>query len=408
MSAFPVLTKIACPNCGKPVDQYTAGTQTVICNACGSYIAIGGESPIVTGKGRKLRPPSVPIAVGQTAKIGATEFFVMGRVVYTGWDDEDRWTWDEWLLGGSDGRLLWLSLDENGFALFRKLRQTEPFDVQTSRSLSLGDGKSALVHERYPAQIDGAEGELTWRATPGEKLFMVEAAGQGKRYSIQMTDQELEVHEGAPMTELEMAAAFGDKKWLQQVEAQAGTASTLVTIGAICLVFALFAVIVGFLMNQSGEPVINQTVSIGAFEEAEAVLPIDFDQVNRPAIISVDLLGGLPENTGFDLDISVKSPNEIETFLFLKEFWHETGYDDEGFWRESAYSASDMFVPTVAGRHEIIITMEDDMLGYDQFQLDVSITRNHITPMWYLVYAVGVAIIGFLFFYGASRLRKVG
>lgn len=408
MSAFPVLTKIACPNCGKPVEQYTAGTQTLICSACGSYIAVGGEAPAVTGKGRKLRPPDVPIEVGQTAKIGETDFFVLGRVVYTGWDDEDRWTWDEWLLGGSDGRLLWLSLDENGFTLYRKLRLVEAFDPHQSRAVPVGDGKSALVHERYPAHIDGAEGELTWRAMPGEKLFMVEAAGQGKRYSVQASDQELELHEGVPMTEVEMASAFGNKQWLQKVAAQAGMASTLVTIGMICLVFALFAAGVGLVMNSSGEEVLKQTVSIGAFEEAETVLPVDFDHVNRPAIITVNLLGGLPENTGFDLDISIMSPNEIETFLFLKEFWHETGYDDEGFWRESAYSASDMFVPTVAGQHQIIFTMEDNMLGFNEFQLDISVVRNHVTPMWYLVYAVIVAIVGVLVFYAAAKLRKVG
>lgn len=380
----------------------------MICSACSSYIAVGGEAPAVTGKGRKLHPPKVPIAIGQTAKIGDTQFFVMGRVVYTGWDDEDRWTWDEWLLGGSDGRLLWLSLDENGFTLYRKLRRIESFEPQRSRSIPIGDGKSALVHERYPARIDGAEGELTWRATPGEKLYMVEGAGQGKRYSVQASDQELELHEGVPMTEVEMAAAFGNKQWLQKVESEASTASTMVTVGVICLVFALFAGVVGLVMNSSGERVLDQTVSIGAFEEAEAVLPIDFDQINRPAIVTVNLVGGLPENTGFDLDISIKSPNEIETFLFLKEFWHETGYDDEGFWRESAYSVSDMFVPTVPGRHEIIFTMEDTMLGFNEFQLEVSVVRNHVTPMWYLVYAVIIASVGLFVFYAASKLRKVG
>jgi hypothetical protein len=407
MSAFPVLTKLACPNCGKPVEQFNPNAQTLVCSACGSFIAVGGEQAELLGKGRKLRPPKVPIEVGQVAQIGDTQFLTMGRVVYTGWDDEDRWTWDEWLLGGADGRLLWLSFDEKGFTLYRKLRLQKPFNPHNDSAIPVGD-RFVRVHERYPARIDGAEGELTWRATQGEQLYMVEAAGLGKRYSIQATPSELEVHEGDPLTELQVAQAYKDDKWIKQVTSQAGMASILVTVGVICLVFALFALIVGFAMNNSGEPVVSQTVNIGAVEESEAVIPIEFDQVNRPAIITVALRGGLPENTGFDLDISVMSPNETETFLFIKEFWHETGRDEDGPWRETAYSASDMFVPTVPGRHELVLTMEDTMAGFSEFQVDVGVVRNHITPLWYIVYAVVAGLIGLILFYSAARLRKPG
>ena len=75
--------------------------------------------------------------------------------------------------------------------------------------------KKSFINERYPAQIIGAEGELTWRATRGEQLWVAEGAGFGKKYSIQQTESELEVNEGKPISEIEMelAQALGSDEW---------------------------------------------------------------------------------------------------------------------------------------------------------------------------------------------------
>lgn len=409
MSTFSVLTKIACPKCGKPVEQYTPGTQTLICSACGSHIAVGGESPELISGGRKLASPPVPIKIGSTCKIGGVDYFVMGRVVYIGWDEEetdDTWTWNEWLLGGSDGRLLWLSYDENGFTLFRKLRLTQEFDPYSSTAIPAGDGKFARVHERYPAKIHGAEGELTWRAKPEDRLYMVEAAGHGKRYSVQAAAEELEVHEGTPLTETEMAAAFGNQTWLKQIETRKRNSGLLATVGAICLVFSVFALVAGLALGSTGEFILQQTVQLEAVEEASVTLPVEFDQVNRPAIISMNMRGTLPVNTGFDVDFSIKSPNEVETFLFLKDFWHETGYEDGEYWDESSYSASDMFVPTMTGTHQLEITIEDTLPDVSTLTFDIEVRRNHITPMWYVIYAIVVAIIGVGVLFAAFAINQ--
>lgn len=409
MSAFPILTKIACPKCGRPVEQHNTNTQTIICAACGSYIAVGGGTPELITGGRKLRAPGVPIEIGSTARIEGVDFFVMGRVQYTGWDENDKddtWTWNEWLLGGSDGRLLWLSHDEHGLTLYRKIRLTAPFAPRTARMIPIGN-KSVRVHERYPAKIDGAEGELTWRARPGEQVYMVEAAGNGKRYSIQATASELEVHEGVAISELDLARQFGDEAWIRRIQARARNKALASTIGAICLVFAVFALIAGIALDGTGEVILQQRVQMPAVEESELVVPVELDQVNRPAVISLSLVGGLPVNSAFDVDVSIRSPNEVETFLFLNEYWHETGRDEDGPWTETSYQVSNMFVPTVAGLHALVITLEDTVpTGRQTVEFDLEVRRNHITPLWYIVYAIGVSIAGGIAFFIAFRLSK--
>jgi len=99
----------------------------------------------------------------------------------------------------------------------------------------VGDGKTARVHERYPAQITGAEGELTWRAEQAENLYMVEAAAFSKRYSVQWTPEELEVYEGDPIDEMALAQSFGDEAWKKRIKAKASSAMLQGILAVICI-----------------------------------------------------------------------------------------------------------------------------------------------------------------------------
>ena len=217
-----VLKRLECPNCGSPINQHMPNTQTLVCPSCGSHVAIGaGDAELLNEGGRNLPPSPFPINVGDKFTLIGDEYFVMGRVIYRGWDPTDTsdyWVWNEWLLGAKSGQMLWLAYDENGFALYRKIRFRAQFDAKTSRTLDVENGKKAFINERYPAQIIGAEGELTWRATRGEQLWIAEGAGFGKKYSIQQTENELEVHEGKAIEEVELAEAMGNEKWASEIK----------------------------------------------------------------------------------------------------------------------------------------------------------------------------------------------
>ncbi|MDQ7034905.1 MAG: DUF4178 domain-containing protein [Anaerolineae bacterium] len=166
------LKRLECPNCGSPIDQFNASSQALVCPTCGSTVAIGmGDAEVIEKGGGRIPRSPFPIELGDKATIAQTEYMVLGRVVYRGWDDEESWTWHEWLLGGSDGRMIWMSYDESGFALFQKMRFRSEFNAQSDSRLDIGEGKKAYIHERYPAQILGAEGELTWRAKRGDRLL---------------------------------------------------------------------------------------------------------------------------------------------------------------------------------------------------------------------------------------------
>jgi len=399
----PILKQLQCPSCGAPVQQYSADAQTIICSKCGSFVALDMEGPTVTGKTRKLPDPKAPITVGSTARFQDTNFFVIGRVLYRGWDDEDKWLWDEWLMGGEDGRLLWLSYsDDEGFTLFKKLRVREPFDAQTSTMLPTGGEGKVRVHERYPAQIAGAEGELTWRAKEGENLYMAEAFGGGKRYSVQQTPNELEIHEGIPLTPEQVATAFNNPKWLESLKKSASQGQTFRLVAGIFILFAMFGCGAGLWASTTGEHTLTQTLSLSRANPI-ATIPVEFNQIGRVSIVSVSAQGALPLPSEIDIDVSIDSPDGMENDLFTLELWRESGSDDEGYWEEAQASASDMFVPFQAGTHMLQIELGEGTL--DTISVDVGIRRNHILPTWFLIYAGVIGVIGVIIFFLSARKR---
>lgn len=390
-----VLKEIKCPSCGSAVPQYTPDAQTIVCATCGSFLAMDMEGPTVTGKSRKPPRPPVPIEIGSSARLQDTDFFVLGRVLYRGWDDEDKWLWEEWLLGGADGRMLWLSYypeEGEGFTLFKKLRVREPFDAKTSRSLPTGSG-TALVHERYPAQIVSAEGELTWRGKPGDSLYMAEAFSMGKRYSVQQTDDELEIHEGVPLNEQEVAQAFNNQSWLTAIQKRANQGRTQTLIGVLFLIFACLGLVAAVWASTTGEPAFTQSLTLSRANPIGSI-PVEFDQVGRASIVSVQAQGSLPLPSSIDIDVSIDSPDGMENDLFTLELWRESGTDDEGYWEEAQANASDMFVPFQTGIHNLTIELGEGTL--DSININIDVRRNHVTPIWFVIYAVVVGAIGVL------------
>lgn len=395
------LVRLECPNCGSPVEQYNATTQAVVCSTCGTHFAIGIEEPEILGQGRKLPPSPRPIKLGDRVTIANQEYVVLGRVLYRGVSEGEAFTWNEWMLGSPDGRILWLSLDEKGFALFRKLRFRQPFNPKQDFRLNLGD-KQAFIHERYNAQIVGAEGELTWRAKPGDRVFVAEGAGSGLKYSIQQTPKELEIYEGRAIGERALATAFKNDAWLKMVENFKKRASTYRISAVACVVAAVIAVIVALFASGTGIQEDPEIVELSSASPSER-FTINFES-KRPSIIAVALIsGGLPQNSFIDIDVGIVSPDGTNQDLFVQELWHETGVDEDGRWVETKYRTSEMFVPLQAGEHTLEISYDGSVLN--SLTLEVSVRRQHIMPLWFFIYAVIAGIAAAIFAYMASTQR---
>jgi hypothetical protein len=399
----PVLREIKCPKCASPVQQLTPDVQTLVCKACHSAISDGPEG-LTWSAGSKLPTPRVPIRIGQILTIENIKYFVLGRVIYQGWDPEetsDRWTWNEWLLGSPDGRMIWLSLDEHGLVLFNKLRIREAFDVHTDMTIPVGPGKTARVVERYPARVMGVEGELTWRAKRGDLLQMIEGQGDGKKYSVQATDSELEFHEGTVLGQDAIKSMLGAEA------AKAYTASRRslgVEVGVMLLVFAVAGVLLAglFWMTGRGTLLIDESLTLQAGQVRD--ITVDFEYPNRPVIFNLELLTPMTENTFNDVEVSVMSPDETETVVSFPEFWHETGVDEGEFWREQQTSGEDAFVPFQQGQH--IIQLELDAASNLQaMDVKLQVRDRHLSGVPLFIFSAVAGGIGLVALFLGMKSR---
>jgi hypothetical protein len=169
--------------------------------------------------------------------------------------------------------------------------------------------------------------------------------------------------------------------------------ATLQIIAAMCIAAAILAVFFALIAGVTGDETEPQLVELSTATQHEFI-NVDFDSP-RPAVIGITLIsGGLPENSFIDIDVEITSPDGTKDELFSQELWHEAGSDEDGPWRETQYTTSDMFVPTQAGQHVLDVSYDGSVLS--SLTLEVSVRPNHIMPIWFFIYAVIAAIIGIL------------
>jgi hypothetical protein len=199
-----------CPNCGGSVELHGgADIQTVVCSFCGSVLDLTPEQAGIIGQTDPKVKPAQPIELGMEGGFNGQLHQVIGWLRYEGWDDEDRWQWDEWLLAGAEGGFLWLSYDsEEGWYLYKKIVPRAPFNPRTATEIKVPAGV-ARVTERAPARIVALAGELTWQAKVGEELKYLDAKRGKTVYSVEYTREEIELLEGQRLTELQVWKAFG-------------------------------------------------------------------------------------------------------------------------------------------------------------------------------------------------------
>ena len=183
---------LQCPNCGSPLELQGGGeTKTLVCPGCGSVLDLTAEQAAIIGQIDPAVKPALPIELGMEGTFAGKRHQIIGWLRYEGWDDEDRWQWDEWLLLSAEGQFRWLSYDnEAGFTFYRKIEPLNSFNPRTATSFEVPTG-TAYVTERAQAKIVALAGELTWRGTVGDHIYYLDAVRGKSKYSVECTDEEI-------------------------------------------------------------------------------------------------------------------------------------------------------------------------------------------------------------------------
>lgn len=184
-----------CPSCGGRVELANRFVKMVVCPYCGSTLAVENDRLDPTGKTAALVDYPTRFRVGQTGRLQGRAFRILGRVRF---EEEDGY-WDEWYLQFADGGLAWLEEEEGECVLSRKERLTTPvpeFDAVRVGSTLDVNGQSFFVTGRCRARIAGAEGQLFYRARPGQPVRFVDGNLGGRVAALEYGDEAIEYTHG--------------------------------------------------------------------------------------------------------------------------------------------------------------------------------------------------------------------
>jgi hypothetical protein len=187
-----------CPSCGGRLEQANWFVRMVVCQYCGSTVAIESDRLDLMGKSAALVQSPSRFALGRTGKLRGQAFRVLGRVRF----DADDSYWDEWYLEFADGSSALLEEEEGQYTLSQKSSLTAevpPFDAVRIGSTLTVNGQPFFVTERCRATVAGAEGQLPYRLRPGQPVLFVDGNLGGKVAAIEYGDDSIEYTIGDPL-----------------------------------------------------------------------------------------------------------------------------------------------------------------------------------------------------------------
>jgi hypothetical protein len=399
------LELLKCPQCGGSVDiQGGAEIKTLVCSYCGSVLDLTSEQAAVIGQTNKHIRPAMPIKPGMECTFKDEVHQVIGWIRYEGWDDEDRWRWDEWLLASATGKYRWLSYDpEEGFVLQEKISPLAPFDPRRATSIKVPGG-TARVTERAPARIIALDGEMTWQCKVGDQIAYIEAQRGNARYSVEYTKDEIELFEGQALSDAEVWTAFGREDLVEKAKQTVEWNSAYRVLAIFCSLLAVLSLFAALAAGCTGETLTTQQVQVSQGEEkVEPIGPITMAQPDKVHRINLKA-GGLPVNNWAVVDVSIRG-QEGELYLFSGEFWDEEGRDSDGYWHESDLNASHLFKLETSGEYYLDLSMEEATI--QSLPVTVTVEQGLWLGRYFVIFMIICVVLVFIFF-SLSKRRLAG
>ena len=246
--------KIACTSCGAPLEVYTPKAKRVVCSHCDAQLDL--TTPDYAFIGKIERPDSNTILdVGMAGEDSAgLGWRVVGRLRFEGYDEGEPYFWDEFLVLNEEGESVWLQWElETGFTFFAPRRLASPVDPEGAGAFIEVDGEQHRIKERGVCTLIELEGEMTWKASKGDRFAWIDAGEVG----VEWTERELELFDRKSATYEQIAQIFGldpgalrRRGWGTQEGAE--LVKIFLIIGAILLFIAFLGVVSGTCSGNNG------------------------------------------------------------------------------------------------------------------------------------------------------------
>src|SRR5690606_26627918 len=119
------------------------------------------------------------LKIGDQGKISGHVFTVIGRVIYEQHEGGYVYPWEEYQLYNPNHGYIFLSLEVGHWTLFRAVPLSrdlpDPREVGYKQSIRYKQGVFKAYEVNARAKIAYVEGELSWIARQGSKIYFMDA-----------------------------------------------------------------------------------------------------------------------------------------------------------------------------------------------------------------------------------------
>jgi hypothetical protein len=325
---------------------------------------------VTKGLGKSF--PKSELVLGLIGTIANRKWQIIGRSYYEGtvseYDDEDNcfysepWSFVSWNLISSDGEFASLDQDTEGYTFCTELKK-EPFSKISDRSVRISN-KDYLVSENGSYKLVAIEGEFSWVPSLGEICEDINFERSGANHVIEYRKlpnaseyKEIEFFKSSAMTRSQVLTAFGKTHILEQEQQHLSEVkwwSTIYFIAAVCLL------ILTALTFSSGKRIVSETFNVYEVPpDGKRFGPYDLSSSGRIHQISLTV-NNIPKDSWIGGGVTLLDADEAPLRTEEKEFWRETGYDDEGSWDESDRELTKIFRLTEPGQYFLEVEFDPE------------------------------------------------
>ncbi len=341
-------TVFACANCGGALSRQAADTVYVICQYCGC----DAENPPADGMShwQQFLDTKADFTLGSFFNLGGVKWQAIGVQRFNGtireWDSEDK-TWENsrasytlWWMINEKRELGWLTDYGSKRYWSQKFIPKQPqLPSSQDRSIEYGEWKLEFAAGEFSYQPVVGDVRHTAEHKRAPKGFGPAKNNNGKQliYAVESAigpngkPTEYEFIRSVGLSHKNVMNAIGNAEGLLSVKRWLRTA-ILFAVTAAC-VAALFFLIPHLLQSQ--QMLSQQTPLAPAVQVMAGELRIE--EENQLLRIESRLLKVLPANTYLELELEIVDQDNETVGFIDNEFWHETGSDSDGPWRESRY-----------------------------------------------------------------------
>ena len=189
---------VECPSCSAPVER-VPGVRTVSCPYCGTVIVseehrkeFQAEEILEKTKISYGPRDRGPLGIDTAGFYNNQGFVIKGVIEYR---SSDGWTWQEYYVKFNDGKVAWLEYDDGDYFLNFEIDEEYKKGIF---GIKIGNDKMK-VKEKGEVMINYQHGHLPFSYPPETKIKYIDgksARDSSIRYSVELTDNEVEVYRG--------------------------------------------------------------------------------------------------------------------------------------------------------------------------------------------------------------------